>query len=54
MKTGLYKLKKRLYITTDGFFLIKEKTWRTYIRFYSAIHALNGRVLLRKRGLKIK
>lgn len=54
MKTGLYELKKRLYLDKDGFFLIKKRTWTTYFRWYSAIMALNGRVILRKRGLKIK
>lgn len=54
MKTGLYKLKKRLYLDKDGFFLIKKRTWATYFRWYSAIMALNGRVILRKRGLKLK
>ena len=54
MKTGLYKLKDRLYIESNGYFLIKKKVWRTYIRYYKYIMALNLRVLLRSRNLPFR
>ena len=46
MKTGLYKLKERLYTDKNGYFLIKKKIWRTYIFYYKYIMALNSRVIL--------
>ena len=54
MKTGLYKLKERLYIDNKGYFLIKKKIWRTYIRYYKYIMALNSRVILRSRNLPFR
>ena len=51
MKTGLYKLKERLYIEKNGYFLIKKKIWRTYICYYKYIMALNSRVILRNKKI---
>ena len=51
MKTGLYKLKERLYIEKNGYFLIKTKTWRTYIFYYKYIMVLNSKVILRNKKI---
>ena len=54
MKTGLYKLVRRLKIMNDGSFLIKEKPYRTFMRYQTEILLLNARVIARRKGLKFR